>query len=221
MKLNRYIDHTLLAPFATAQQVKSLCQEAIDYSFYAVCVSPYFARLAQKLLVNSDIKVSTVIAFPYGYESTSSKVACMEATVAAIDEYDVVVNLQAVMNEDWTLVQNEIITLTRQAHQQKKIIKWIVESGNISENYLLRLCEICNEANVDYMKTSTGMLGTGATLSAVNFMRAHLNNHISIKASGGIRDRQTALSYIEAGASRIGASRGVEMVTDSPESIDQ
>ena len=216
MKLNQYIDHTLLSPFSTSEQVETLCREAMEYDFYSVCVSPYHTAMARKFLGNSAVKIASVIGFPYGYNSMSSKAENMNSIVNLIDEYDVVVNLQAVVNKDWQTVQTEIMELTQFAHQHKKVIKWIVESGNISEEALGQLCTFCNEAQVDFMKTSTGMLGTGATLSAVTFMRAHLDDTIAIKASGGIRDRESAMTYINAGATRIGASKSVEIVQAMP-----
>lgn len=214
MKVNAFIDHTILSPFTTTKQIDSLCQEAIDYAFYAICISPYFVSTANSKLKDTSVKISTVISFPYGHDPILSKKACMNSTAQFVDEFDVVVNLQAVVNENWDLVQQEIHELTSHAHSQQKIIKWIVESGNINKQQLARLCDICNEARVDFMKTSTGALGPGAVLFDVRFMRQHLDDSIAIKASGGIRDFITAASYIEAGARRIGTSSGVKIVRE-------
>ena len=216
MKLNRFIDHTLLSPFATTAEIEKLCKEALEYNFYAVCVSPFFAKLAHDLLINSTTAVAIVVGFPYGYNSTKSKSVTISETNNLINEVDVVINLQALLSEDWNLISEEIHELTNQAHENNLVIKWIVESGNISTEQLTRLCAIANHAKIDFMKTSTGMLGTGATMEAVETMRRLLDDSIQIKASGGIRDRATALRYIQAGASRIGASKGIEIVQADP-----
>ena len=212
MKLNSYIDHTHLSPFSTRSEIEKLCQEARDFDFYAVCVSPYYAPLAHDLLIDSSTAVAIVVGFPYGYNSTKSKSATITDASKFVDEVDVVINFQALLAEDWELISIEMHTLTTQAHESKLIIKWIVESGYISSEHLSRLCAIANDAQIDFMKTSTGMLGTGATMEAVETMRRLLDQSIQIKASGGIRDQETALRYIEAGASRIGASKGIEIV---------
>lgn len=214
MKLNRYIDHTLLSPFATHNEIEKLCQEAVDHKFYSVCVSPYFAIVAKNILIDSSVKVAVVIGFPYGYNSISSKKKNIISVSPYVDEVDVVINLQAVIAEDWHYLKKEINELTAEAHENNLVIKWIVESGNISLEQLKQLCEMCNEARVDFMKTSTGMLGTGATLEAIQTMREELDEGIQIKASGGIRDRETAIKFINAGATRIGASRSVAIVSE-------
>ena len=212
MKLNKSIDHTNLGPFTPLEDIKTLCEEAIEYGFFAVCVSPYHTSFCHEFLKHSDVKISTVIGFPYGYDSIESKASNMTAIHLLVDEFDIVVNLQAVINNDWRHIEGEIAQLTHLAHQYNTIVKWIVESGNISESQLERLCAICNKANVDFMKTSTGMLGAGASVEAITFMRAHLDDDIQLKASGGIRDRNTALKMVKAGATRIGASKGIEIV---------
>lgn len=212
MKLNRNIDHTNLSPFSTFAEIEKLCQEAREYDFYAVCVSPYYAQVAHDLLIDSSTAVAIVVGFPYGYNNTKSKSATIAEAHKIVDEIDVVINLQALLAEDWKLISNEMHALTSQAHDAELVIKWIVESGNISAEQLNGLCDIANESQIDFMKTSTGMLGTGATMEAVTTMRKLLDPSIQIKASGGIRDQATALSYIEAGASRIGASKGIDIV---------
>ena len=213
MKLNQKIDHTLLSPFATNKEIKKLCQEAITYSFYAVCISPYHATMANQILSSTPIKIAIVVGFPYGYNLINSKRETILSASTLVDEIDVVINLQAVINEDWTIVSKEISNLTKLAHEKELIIKWIVESGNISKDQLLRLCDYANKNTIDFMKTSSGVLGQGASLEAVHLMRRELETQIQIKASGGIRDNKTALDFLSAGADRIGASKSVAIVS--------
>lgn len=213
MKINRFIDHTVLSPFATKADIEKCCQEAILYEFYAVCVSPYYVNLAHQILNKTPVKIASVVDFPYGYHLKETKLYICKLVSPYVDEVDVVINLQATRQEDWKYLNEEIHQVTQKAHELDLVIKWIVESGNIPQSTLVRLCDICNEAKVDFMKTSTGMLGQGATREAVITMRNHLSTAIQIKASGGIRDTQTALDMIEAGATRIGASQSVSIVT--------
>ena len=212
MKLHKLIDHTLLSPFAEAHQAKKLCEEAIIHQFYSVCISPYFVPFCRQHLSGSQVRICTVIGFPFGYNSIASKQRDIESLLPTVDEFDIVINLQAVTNEDFNLIDNEAELLTNHVQQEGKVVKWIVESGNISSNHLRTLCDIMNTHRPDFIKTSTGVLGAGATLEAVTTMREYLHNDIQIKASGGIRDRQTALAMIQAGASRIGASKSVQIV---------
>ncbi len=213
MKLNKLIDHTLLNPFSLDDAIAALCNEAKKFDFYSVCVSPYFAKYCNKILKDSDVQVSTVIGFPYGYESTSAKIAAMQYVIDYVDEFDIVVNLPAVSNSNWPLIKNEMEAISSFARSRSKITKWIVESGNMEQSSLITLCKIFNEVQPDFMKTSTGVLGPGASIEAITLMREQLNKQIHIKASGGIRDRATAIGMIHAGASRIGASKSVEIVT--------
>lgn len=214
MNLNRYIDHTLLNPFAKRQAVEQLCQEAIDYNFYAVCVSPFHTCVAYHLLEAYEIKLATVIGFPYGYDTIKNKLDAVAEALPIVDEFDIVINLQATSDENYDYLRDEITQLTTYAHDNNKLVKWIVESGNIPTSQLAQLCAIANEAKIDFMKTSTGMLGAGASVDSIKFMRSQLDEAIAIKASGGIRDRATALAMIDAGATRIGASRSVDMMMD-------
>jgi len=214
MTLNTYIDHTLLKPFASQALVKKLCVEAIQYNFYAVCVSPYFVPFCATQLEGSSVKISSVIGFPYGYNSIKSKKEDISSILNQTDEFDVVVNLNAVVNEAWSTVENEIHEITSHVHAHGKVIKYILESANISSHALSQLCQVANQAGVDYIKTSTGVLGPGASVEHVQLMRKWADDKIQIKASGGIRDRATALAMIEAGATRIGASQSIAIVSE-------
>lgn len=213
--LAHYFEHTILKPDTTHEEVERVCQEALQYHFAGVCVPPYFLEQAADLLQDSDVELVTVIGFPYGYSSTMGKFEEMEdAMHNGALHLDIVLNIAAVKNGDWDYVETELQTLTRLAHSEDRIVKVIAESGMMSEVELDLIIRIANETGIDYLKTSTGMNGTGATPDAVEQMRKGLNSKIKIKASGGIRTRPAALELIELGADRIGASASVAIVNE-------
>jgi deoxyribose-phosphate aldolase len=213
-ELSKYIDHTILKPTTTNTDIEQLCKEAIAHQFKAVCVPPYYVSLASELLENTDVKVATVIGFPTGYSTIAAKVE--EAKVVIKDgafELDVVVNLAAVKSGRWNYVQNELDIMTTICHLHDRKIKIIFETGLLNEDEIKRLCEIAKIIGADFVKTSTGMNGDGATVEVVKLMHENLPAHIQIKASGGIRTKEVAEAMIAAGATRIGTSSGVNMIS--------
>jgi deoxyribose-phosphate aldolase len=212
MNLNNYIEHTILKPDTTTDQIKELCQEAIDYEFAGVCVPPFFVKTAANLLDKHAIKVVTVVGFPMGYDSIPSKV---EATKRAIDdgtdEVDMVINIAAVKDANWSHVSNDIDSVTTAVHLKGKIIKVILETALLSIAEIKKLCEICTKVGVDYVKTSTGVNAGGATIEMVQYLKENVEG-IKIKASGGIRTKEFATQLIEAGATRLGTSSGIKIV---------
>jgi deoxyribose-phosphate aldolase len=213
-ELSKYIDHTILKPTTTNADIEQLCQEAIAHQFKAVCVPPYYVGIASELLENTNIKVATVIGFPMGYSTIAAKVE--EAKVVIKDgafELDVVVNLAAVKSGRWNYVQNELDIMTTICHLHDRKIKIIFETGLLNDDEIKRLCEIAKIIGADFVKTSTGMNGDGATIEAVKLMRENLPANIEIKASGGIRTKEVAEAMIAAGATRIGTSSGVNMIS--------
>ncbi|MEM9820263.1 MAG: deoxyribose-phosphate aldolase [Bacteroidota bacterium] len=214
MNLASYIDHTVLKADCNKQAIETLCNEALAHQFVAVCVPPYFVRTARKYLEDSAIKVATVIGFPMGYSAIPAKVEEIKrAIIDGVDELDVVVNICAVKNGDWAHVRNEVDSITRAAHLKGKIIKLIFETSLLDEKEMEQLCSLCSEIELDYVKTSTGFNGEGAKVETIKFLRSHLADRIKIKASGGIRSREDAEKMIEAGASRLGSSSGVKIVS--------
>ncbi|MGB5647808.1 MAG: deoxyribose-phosphate aldolase [Muriicola sp.] len=211
MQLNQYIDHTLLKPTATEKDIKLLCKEAIQYNFYAVCVNSSFVALAVSELQNTSVKVAAVIGFPLGAMATEIKIAetayCLEQ---GADEIDMVINLGWFKSGLYSKVQDEIKNI--KSMMGKATLKVILETCYLSEEEIGKACNLCLNAGADYVKTSTGFGPEGATLSAVKRMKDSVGNKAKIKASGGIRDKATALAYIKAGASRIGTSSGVQMM---------
>jgi deoxyribose-phosphate aldolase len=216
MKLNRYIDHTVLKPTTTLEDIKTLCMEAVEYDFAAVCVPPPFVKLAKTFVGNTTTKVATVIGFPFGYSAIEAKVA--ESVLSIIDEadeLDMVANILAIRNGDWGYVEKEIATVMPLIRNKQKVIKVIIESGILLEEEIIRCCELYAKHGVDFVKTSTGYAEKGASVEAVALMRKHLPANIQIKASGGIRTFAFAQELIAAGATRIGASASVAIMKEA------
>lgn len=212
MELNNTIDHTLLKPQTTAEEVKRLCREARTNNFCAVCIPPYYVTLAKQELQGTSVKVATVIGFPYGFSATMAKVAeITRAVEEGVDELDVVISLGALRSGNWNHVSADIDRMVTAVRLRGKVIKVILETSLLNEHEMIELCKICNSVNPDFVKTSTGTQG-GATEAAVRILRQHLKPEIKIKASGGIRDAQTARAMLAAGADRIGTSSGVSIV---------
>jgi deoxyribose-phosphate aldolase len=217
MKLNQYIDHTILKPTALISDIEQVCAEAKQYEFAAVCVPPLFVRRSKELLQGSNVKVATVIGFPFGYSAVEAKLAeILLAIVDGADELDVVINFTAIKNNDWQYVANEINHLMPVIKKADKVIKVICESGVLTEAELIKCCELYGVAGIDYLKTSTGYAEKGATVEAVKIMRANLPQHVQIKASGGIRTYEFAEQLVNAGATRLGCSASVAIVNGQP-----
>lgn len=213
MQLAEKIDHTILKPDCTLENIKSVCEEAKSHRFYSVCIPPFYVKDAFQLLEESPVKVATVIGFPMGYATTPAKVEEIKRAIdEGADEVDAVVNICAVKSGNWNYVRNDIDSMTRIAHLRGKLIKVILETGMMTEDELVRLCKICTDSEVDFVKTSTGILAAGANVDTVSWLRAHLPASIKIKASGGVRSYQDAVNLIEAGADRLGSSASVQIV---------
>lgn len=213
MNIAKYIDHTVLKPTTLISDVKKLCEEAKQYEFAAVCVPPNFVKRAKALVEGSNVKVATVIGFPFGYSAIESKIAeILLAMVDGADELDVVINISAIKNNDWLYLANEINHIMPIIRSKNKIIKIIIESGILTDEEIIKCCEIYGLAGIDYLKTSTGYAEKGATVEAVKLFRLHLPGNIQIKASGGIRDYAFAKQLIDAGATRLGCSASVAIV---------
>jgi len=214
MSLNKYIDHTILKPTCLVADIEKVCAEAKQYDFAAVCVPPNFVKLAKEKLAGSTVQVATVIGFPFGYSATEAKIAeIILAIVDGVDELDVVANIAAIKNGDWTAIADEINHIMPIIRSKGKVVKIIIESGVLTDDEIIKCCDIYGIAGIDYLKTSTGYAEKGASVEAVKLFRKHLPDQVQIKASGGIRDYATAQSMIAAGATRIGCSAGVAIVS--------
>ncbi len=210
--LSKTIDHTLLKAEATAAQIETLCAEAREYHFCSVCVNSSHVPLAASQLKDSDVKVCSVVGFPLGAMGTKAK--AYEAAVAieeGAEEIDMVINIGWLKSGEIAKVEQDIQAL-REA-TKGKILKVIFETALISKEEIVTLCEICTRVGVDFVKTSTGFSTGGATLEDVALMKASVGEGVQVKASGGIRDYETAVAMLEVGATRLGVSAGIAIVT--------
>ncbi len=213
--IQKYIDHTILAPTTPAVSIDQLCVEAKKYGFAAVCVPPFYVQLAKQMLLNTDVKVATVIGFPFGYSSTSAKLAEVRQAIAdGADELDFVHNLAALKNDDWNYLSKEINTCLQPIRLAERCVKVIIESGMLTDKEIIQSCELYARHKVDFLKTSTGYAEKGARIESVKLMRKLLPEEIKIKASGGIRTLAAVQEYIEAGAERIGTSSGLQIMRE-------
>ena len=172
-------------------------------------------KIAKAQLQNSAVKLATVIGFPFGYSAVEAKIAeVILAMIDGADELDIVINLIALKNSDWQYLANEINHILPVAKQQNKIVKLIIETGVLTDEEIIRCCELYGAADIDFLKTSTGYAEKGATIHAVELMRNHLPKHIQIKASGGIKTFQFAKQLIDAGATRLGCSNSIRIVSE-------
>lgn len=218
MKKNiaKYIDHTILKPTTLISDVNKLCDESQQYGFAAVCVPPPFVKKAKEFLAGSPVKIATVIGFPFGYSAVEAKLAeTILAIVDGADEIDMVINLIALKNNDWQYLASELNNILPVVRKHNKAIKIIIESGILTDDEIIKCCDLYGAGGVDFMKTSTGYAESGASVQAVELMRKQLADTVQIKASGGIRDAAFANELINAGATRLGCSASVKIVTEN------
>ncbi len=211
MKLQPYIDHTLLKPTARPEDIKRLCREAREYRFFAVCVNSVYVPLARRELEGSGVQVAAVIGFPLGAMATKVKIQeaayCLEQ---GADEIDMVINLGWLTSEGYNEVLEELKSL--RALTTGRVLKVIIETCYLSKDEIVKACELVVQSGADFVKTSTGFGTGGATFDDVALMKTTVGDKIRIKASGGIRDRESAQKYIEMGVSRLGTSSGTKIV---------
>lgn len=205
MNLAKYIDYTLLKATATPAQIEKLCQEARQYGFFSVCVNSGYVPLVAQALKGSEVKVCTVVGFPLGAMSTQGKLHETSTALAeGADEVDMVINLGLLLSGQTAKVRDEIALLKKETAD--KVLKVIIETCYLTDEQKRLASQLCVEAGADFVKTSTGFGTAGATLADVQLIKKVVGDKALIKASGGIRDRETALQYIALGVSRIGAS---------------
>ncbi|MGQ7343893.1 deoxyribose-phosphate aldolase [Streptococcus suis] len=211
MKLNKYIDHTILKPETTQEQVEKILSEAKEYDFASVCVNPTWVSLAAESLKDSDVKVCTVIGFPLGANTSAVKAfETKDAIANGADEIDMVINVGALKAGNDALVLDDIKAVVDASGD--KLVKVIIEACLLTDEEKVRACQLSKEAGADYVKTSTGFSTGGATVADVALMRKTVGPDMGVKASGGARSYEDAIAFIEAGASRIGASSGVAIM---------
>ncbi len=210
MNVANFIDHTLLRPDCTARDLELLCQEAIEHGFHAVCIPPFFVGQASRILERHPTRIATVIGFPLGYSAVAAKIEEIKRAInEGADEVDAVINICAAKSAQWSYLRNEIDGMTTAAHMKGKSIKLILETGLLTKTEIKRLCDICNDTGVDYVKNATGFNAEGATTEIVESLRKLLSPEIKIKAAGGVRTAEFARELIKAGADRLGSSTSV------------
>ena len=212
MNIAHTIDHTLLSPETTSQEIDKLCEEARQYEFYSVCVAPCWIEHAKKRLGGSKVKVVTVISFPHGNDLFSSKaLASQQAKKAGADEVDMVMNLGGAKEGNWSLVEKDIAEVVKAVNPTP--VKVILETCLLSEDQIRKACLAATQGGAKFVKTSTGYSKSGATIETVRLMKSSIPPTMEVKASGGIRDLATALAMIEAGATRLGTSSGAAIIS--------
>ena len=211
-QLAKMIDHTLLKPEVTKEQIDSLIQEAKQYQFASVCLNPVWVSYAREQLADSDVKVCTVIGFPLGATTTEIKVLeAKQAIDNGADEVDMVIAVGHLKSGNKDYVRNDIAKV-KEAVGNDNVLKVIIETSLLTDEEKEIACELSDEAGADFVKTSTGFSGGGATVDDIKLMQRVVGERLQIKASGGIRSLDDAMKMVEAGASRLGASAGVEIL---------
>lgn len=219
MKLSKYIDHTLLKQNATEAQIRVLCDEAKTYDFMSVCINPGFVSLCNELLEGTDVKVCTVIGFPLGANTTEVKVyETQNALNNGADEIDMVINVSALKDKKYDLIENEIRSIKSVCGDN--ILKVIIETCLLEDDEIVKACELAVAAGADFVKTSTGFSTGGATAKDVKLMKDTVKDQASVKASGGVRSQEDMDAMIQAGATRIGTSSGVALVKNEVSQSD-
>ncbi|MBW3660401.1 MAG: deoxyribose-phosphate aldolase [Gemmatimonadetes bacterium] len=206
------IDHTLLAPGTSREEIEALCDEAVENCFASVCVNPWWVRSCSERLAESPVKVCTVVGFPLGANRTETKVyEALRAVEDGATELDMVLNVGALKSRDYGSVEADIAGVVK-AGEGRAIVKVILETALLTDEEKVKACVLAGSAGARFVKTSTGFGGGGATAADVALMRRVVGGEMGVKASGGVKDQPTALALIEAGATRIGASAGVRIV---------
>lgn len=211
MSINKYIDHTLLKPEASQEQIDKLLAEAKEYDFASVCVNPYWVARSAQALKDSDVKVCTVIGFPLGANTTAVKVfETKDAIANGADEVDMVINIGQLKSGNYEAVKEDIKALVEASGD--KLLKVIIETCLLTDDEKVKSCQLAVEGGADYVKTSTGFSTGGATVADVKLMRQTVGDKVGVKASGGARSYEDAKAFVGASANRIGASAGVAIV---------
>ncbi len=214
INLNRFIEHTVLNPTLTDKDIDTLVEEAIEHEFLGVCVPTFWVRKTSREVKNHGIQLVTVIGFPLGYQMTENK---LDEIKLAIDnganELDIVMNVSA-FKSGMSWVKTELAKCAQLIHANDCLMKVIIETAYLSEEEIVKSSIMCQDAGTDFVKTSTGFAPSGATVDQIKLIRSTINSNVGVKASGGIRDLETAIKMIQAGADRLGVSAGVNIMKE-------
>ena len=210
--MNKYIDHTLLRADAKKDEIKQLCNEAVDYNFKAVCVNPSWVEFCKSELKESDVLVCTVIGFPLGANTTQVKVfETKDAISKGADEIDMVINIGKLKDRDYDYVLDDIKAVVEAA--EDKVVKVIIETALLSDSEIIKVSNLCVEAKADFVKTSTGFSTSGANVRVVDLIKQTVGDKALIKAAGGVRSEDDLKAMIKVGANRIGTSSGTKLIS--------
>jgi deoxyribose-phosphate aldolase len=213
--IHRFIEHTNLKPTIIGKDIDQLVKEAIENKFVGVCVPPFWVKRAQREIGEADVQLVTVIGFPLGYNMTEVKIEEMKLAIRdGADELDLVINSSA-FKDGMAWPKIEFAKCSKLCHDEGKVLKVIIETAYLSDDEIVRACKLCSDAGVDYVKTSTGFAPEGAKVEHIKLMRSVLPSSVGIKASGGIKTYEQAVELINAGADRLGASSGVDIIAES------
>ena len=211
MGLNKYIDHTILKATASSSDVQKLCEEAIEHEFYSVCVNGCYVADAKHILQGSDVKIAAVVGFPLGAMTTAAKVfEAKEAVENGASEIDMVINVAKLKDGEFEYVENEIRQIKEAIGDN--VLKVIIETCYLTDEEKVKACELSLVAKADFVKTSTGFGTGGATYEDVKLMKSVVGDNAKVKASGGVRDKETAQKYVDLGAERLGTSSGIDII---------
>ena len=211
MGLNKYIDHTILKATASSSDVQKLCEEAIEHEFYSVCVNGCYVVDAKHLLQGTDVKIAAVVGFPLGAMTTAAKIFEAKGAVEnGASEIDMVINVAKLKDGEFEYVENEIRQIKEAIGDN--VLKVIIETCYLTDEEKVKACELSLVAKADFVKTSTGFGTGGATYEDVKLMKSVVGDNAKVKASGGVRDKETAQKYVELGAERLGTSSGIDIV---------
>ncbi len=222
LDISKMIDHSLLNPTLTVDQLESGCQLALEYDVASVCILPYYLRRCSEILQGSSVKASTTIGFPHGGHTTATKKAEAEQALRdGCQELDMVVNISKVLSGDWDYVYQDIEAVIQPAHQAGQKVKVIFENCYLNDTQKIKLCGICSELSADWVKTSTGYGTDVATINYLQLMVEHTPDHVQVKAAGGVRDMDTLLQVRALGVTRVGASRTKEILDECRRRVAQ
>lgn len=214
LNLNRFIEHTALKPTLTDQDIDKLVEEAVEYEFLGVCVPTFWVRKASREVKNHGIQLVTVIGFPLGYQMTENKLDEIKLAIEnGANELDIVMNISA-FKSGMSWAKSELAKCAQLIHDNDCLMKVIIETAYLSDEEIVAASRLCQEAGTDFVKTSTGFAPSGATVNHIKLIRSTINSNVGVKASGGIRDLDTAIKMIEAGADRLGVSAGVGIMQE-------
>ena len=220
-QIAKMIDHSLLNPAMSDEELEEGCQVALDYDVATVCIKPYYLKRCAELLAGSTVKPTTTIGFPHGGHTTAVKVAeAQQALADGAQELDMVVNIGKVLSADWNYVSGDIEAVVSAGHAAGALIKVIFENCYLQDEHKTRLCAICGDVGADFVKTSTGYGDGGATIADLKLMREYSPEHVQVKAAGGVRSLDRLLEVRSLGVTRVGASRTAEILDKCKKNLE-